>query len=283
MQFGITTFPTRDSMDPRELGPALEERGFESLFFGEHTHVPTSRLTPYPLGGDIPEPYKRNLDPFVALAAAATTTRTLKLGTAISLVTEREPIVLAKQVATLDVLSGGRFVFGVGAGWNRDELQHHGTNPRERWSVLEERIEAMRRLWTEDEAEYHGRHVDFSPSWQWPKPVQQPHPPILIGGEGRRVRERVVRYADGWMPIVGRDPELAASVAELRTLAREAGRDGITVTLATLPPTREQLEQFAEMEVDRVIILAESVPGEQLLPALDSVAETIAPFTFVRA
>ncbi|MEX2228882.1 MAG: TIGR03619 family F420-dependent LLM class oxidoreductase [Dehalococcoidia bacterium] len=215
--------------------------------------------------------------PFVALAAVATATRTLKLGTAISLVTEREPIVLAKQVATLDVLSGGRFILGVGAGWNEDEMRHHGTDPRQRWSVLEERVEAMRRLWTMEEAEYHGRHVDFSPSWQWPKPVQHPHPPILIGGEGRRVRERVVRYADGWMPIVGRDPDLAGSIAELRTLARDAGRD-VTVTLATFPPTREQIEQFAELEVERVIILAASIPGDQLLPVLDELAASIAPF-----
>ena len=204
MKFGASIFLTDYAIGPVELGQACEERGFESLFFLEHTHIPTSRRTPYPGGDELPKQYADTLDPFVALGAIAATTERLRLGTGITLVIERDPIVLAKEVATLDLISGGRVLFGVGGGWNREEMENHGTDPTRRWKLLRERIEAMKALWTEDEPQYHGEFVDFDPVWQWPKPVQKPHPPILLGNAGEGALRRAVSYADGWMPIGGR-------------------------------------------------------------------------------
>src|ERR671936_1276605 len=184
MRFGVAMFPTDYSMEPAELARMAEERGFESLFFPEHTHIPASRRTPYPPGGELPDEYSHTLDPFVALTAAAAATERLRIGTGICLVVERDPIVTAKEVASLDRLSGGRFLFGVGAGWNREEMANHGTDPRRRHELMRERVEAMKAIWTEDEASYHGRYVDFDRIWAWPKPLQRPHPPVIVGGNG---------------------------------------------------------------------------------------------------
>ncbi|HEV7363731.1 MAG TPA: TIGR03619 family F420-dependent LLM class oxidoreductase, partial [Solirubrobacteraceae bacterium] len=184
MRYGIAIFPADYAADPATIARLVEERGFESLFFPEHTHIPAGRRTPYPAGGELPEYYSRTYDPFVALTAAAAATERILLATGICLVIQRDPIVTAKEVASLDRLSAGRFLFGVGAGWNIDEMENHGTNPKARFSIMRERVDAMKAIWTEDEATYHGKHVDFDRIWSWPKPVQKPHPPVLVGGNG---------------------------------------------------------------------------------------------------
>ena len=278
MKFGASIFLTDYSIGPVELGRACEERGFESLFFPEHTHIPTSRRTPFPGGSELPKHYADTLDPFVALSAIAATTQRLKLGTGISLVIERDPIVLAKEVASLDVISDGRVLFGVGGGWNREEMENHGTDPTRRWKLLRERIEAMKALWTEDEPEYHGEFVDFDPVWQWPKPVQKPHPPILLGNVGEGALRRAVSYADGWMPIGGRT-NLEERIAELNRLAREAGRDPIPVTVFGAPPNAESVEQFAGGGVERCIFSLPSTPADEVLPLLDEHAKLVEQFS----
>src|SRR5438067_11734572 len=226
MKLGLAMFPTDDAVRPAELGRIAEEHGFESLFLPEHTHIPASRRSPYPGGGELPREYSHTYDPFVALATVADATERIKLATGICLVVERDPITTAKEVASLDHLSNGRFLFGVGAGWNREEMENHGTDPRRRFSLMRERVEAMKAIWTQDEAEYHGEHVDFDPIWSWPKPLQQPHPPVLIGGMGPRVVERVMAYGDGWFPQPARvtHEEFMARLKELRRAADEAGR-----------------------------------------------------------
>ena len=204
MKIGISMFPTDYSIRPDELAQAAEERGFESLWFPEHTHIPTSRKSPWPGGPVLPDVYKQSLDPFLALMAAATVTKRIKLATGICLVVERDPIHTAKNVATLDYLSGGRFIFGIGGGWNAEEMANHGTAFKTRFTLMRERIEAMKAIWTNDVAEYHGEHVDFDPLWAWPKPVQKPHPPIIVGGEFPHGAKRAIAYGNGWMPIGGR-------------------------------------------------------------------------------
>src|SRR3954451_7252040 len=232
LEFGLAIFPTDYSIDPVALGRLAEERGFESLWFPEHTHIPVSRDTPYPAGGELPKQYWHTHDPFVALAAVAAATERLKLGTGICLVVERDPITTAKEVASLDRLSGGRFLFGVGAGWNREEMRNHGTDPRTRFTLMRESVEAMKAIWTQDEAEYHGRLVDFDPIWSWPKPVQRPHPPVLVGGNGEKVLDRVLAFGDEWMPNrIGDEGKFLARVAELQERARTTGRD-IPVTFS---------------------------------------------------
>jgi probable F420-dependent oxidoreductase len=200
MDTGIAMFATHDALDPGSLARMVEERGHESLFFPEHTHIPASRQSPYPAGGDLPRRYIHTYDLFVTLTAAAVATTKLRVGSGICLVIERDPITTAKEVASVDVLSGGRFEFGVGAGWNREEMADHGTNPKERMAVMRERIGAMKAIWTEDEATYKGRHVSFERIWSWPKPAQRPHPPVLVGGNGPGVLERVLSFGDAWFP-----------------------------------------------------------------------------------
>src|SRR3954464_11047749 len=215
LQFGLAMFPADYAVDPVTLGRMAEERGFESLWFPEHTHIPVSRDTPYPAGGELPDMYWHTHDPFVSLAAVAATTERIKVGTGICLIVERDPITTAKEVASIDQLSGGRFLFGIGAGWNREEMATPGTDASRRFGLMRERVEAMKAIWTQDEAEYHGEHVDFDPIWAWPKPAQKPHPPILVGGKGERVIDRVVRYGDEWMPNIARD--------DIDNLARRIG------------------------------------------------------------
>jgi probable F420-dependent oxidoreductase len=271
MDVGLTTFVTDYSIRPDELARAAEERGFESVFFPEHTHIPVSRRSPWPGGAELPREYSHALDPFVCLAAAATVTERLRLGTGVCLVIEHDPITLAKQVASVDHLSGGRVLFGVGAGWNREEMENHGTDPRRRFPLLRERIEAMRAIWANDEAEYEGELVRFEPIWSWPKPVQRPGPPVLIGGNGPGTLERVVDFGDGWMPLSGRaGPPLAERIGELRRLASERGREDIPVSVFGAPPRREDLAALADLGVVRALLGLAPRGRDETLAQLDS-------------
>ena len=269
MKFGLQMFPTDYAIPVTELGKAAEDLGFESLFFPEHTHIPTSRKTEWPGGGPLPMEYSHTLDPFVAMAATAAVTKTLKVGTGICLVMQRDPITLAKEVASVDFLSGGRVLFGIGGGWNEDEMENHGTKPSLRWKILRERILAMKEIWTKDEAEYHGQFVNFDPIWSWPKPAQKPHPPILIGGAGPRTLDRVIEYGDGWMPIGGRTGEvLAAKIKELQQMAKDAGRDPIPVSVFGAAPSPEAIERLSAMGVDRILFGIRPTGADEVLPAL---------------
>ena len=270
MQLGLTVFPTDYSIEPVELARLAEERGFESLFFPEHTHIPASRRTPYPAGGELPREYSHLLDPFVALAAAAAVTERILLGTGICLIIQRDPITTAKEVASVDLVSGGRFVFGVGAGWNLEEMEDHGTEPKRRFGLMRERVEAMKAIWTEDEATYQGEQVGFDPIWSWPKPVQRPHPPILVGGNSDAALRRVVDFADGWLPNPEtRLSQLPGRIEELQRMAAEAGRDRIPVTFYALKPELEALHRYADAGVDRGVFLLPPASREELEPALD--------------
>jgi probable F420-dependent oxidoreductase len=253
MDFGLAVFPTQDVPPPDELARLAEERGFESLWFPEHTHIPASRESPYPGGGELPSYYSRTYDPFVALTAAAAATERLLIGTGICLVIERDPIITAKEVASVDVLSGGRFLFGVGAGWNAEEMRNHGTEPSRRFSLMQDRIEAMKAIWTQDEASYSGRHVGFERIWCWPKPAQKPHPPVLVGGNGPRVLDRVLAFGDEWMPNRVSEDELAARIRELNARASEAGRERIPVTVVGMVPDAARIDRVGQAGVDRVV------------------------------
>ena len=274
MKFGVYMFPTDYAIDPVSLGRAAEGHGFESLFVPEHTHIPTSRRSPFPGGGELPKEYSHTLDPFVALGAVAAATERLMLGTGICLVIERDPITLAKEIASLDFIYGGRVLFGIGGGWNREEMENHGTDPTRRWKVLRERIEAMQQIWTEDAAEYHGEFVDFDPIWQWPKPIQKPHPPVIIGGDGANTLQRVVRYGDGWMPI-GRRADFKARIDELNQLSAAAGRADIPVTIFGAAPKPEVIDAYAEAGVERLLFHLPPAPRDEVLPLLDQRAELV--------
>jgi probable F420-dependent oxidoreductase len=275
MRFGIAVFPTDYAADPATIARLVEERGFESLFFPEHTHIPVSRRTPYPAGGELPAQYSHTYDPFVGLAAAAVATETLLLATGICLVIQRDPIVTAKEVASLDRLSGGRFLFGVGAGWNIEEMENHGTDPRRRFTLMRERIEAMKSIWTQDEASYHGAFVDFDPIWSWPKPVQKPHPPVLVGGNGERVLDRVVAFGDEWMP--NRVSGLTERIGELNRLAEEAGRGPIPVTLSGAKRDRELIERADEAGIHRCTFYIEPTDAGETERQLDELASELGP------
>jgi probable F420-dependent oxidoreductase len=264
MELGLAILLTDYSMQPARLGSLAEERGFESLFLAEHTHIPVSRDTPYPGGTELPREYSHTLDPFVGLAAAAAVTDRLKVGTGVCLVNQHDPIVTAKEVATLDHLSGGRFLFGVGAGWNKEEMRNHGADPSKRWGLMRERVEAMKAIWTQDEAEYHGRFVDFDPLWSWPKPVQKPHPPVLVGGVGDKVLDRVVAYGDEWIPNRVKSPEeLGVRIAELQRRAEAAGRGRIPVTVFGAKPEQRLLERLEAAGVTRSLFYVRpEEPGE---------------------
>jgi probable F420-dependent oxidoreductase len=254
MDFGVATFPTDQSIRPDDLARMCEERGFESLFFAEHTHIPASRETPYPAGGELPEEYRRLMDPFVALTAAAMATKDLKVGTGLHLVIEHDPIVTAKAGATLDLLSGGRFLFGVGAGWNLEEMRNHGTDPGRRFGLMRERVEAIKEIWTSDEASYSGRHVEFERIWSWPKPVQDPHPPVLVGGNGKTVYDRVIAFGDAWIPnYLGDVEKLAGRMNSLQAKASEAGRERIPVTIYGVPRDPAAYETWAEAGTTRCL------------------------------
>ena len=280
MQFGAVMFATDYSIRPDELARVLEDRGFESMWVPEHTHIPAGRQSPWPGGGDLPKEYWHTYDPFVALTAAAGATTKLKLGTGICLVIERDPITLAKEIASLDVLSNGRFLFGIGGGWNSEEMAHHGTRYRSRWRLMRERILAMKEIWTKDEAEFHGEFVNFDKIWSYPKPVQKPHPPIIMGGDGATTFDRVIEYCDGWMPIGGRPsqgPSLPEKIAMLRRQAEDAGRDPATISITTFGtrPDADQIGRLEEAGVERVIFMLPSEQRDTVMPIIDNCAKLI--------
>jgi probable F420-dependent oxidoreductase len=269
MKYGVVMFPTDYSIDPVTLAKEVEARGFDSIFFPEHTHIPASRRTPWPGGADLPQEYWHTYDPFVALTAAAMAAPSLLVGTGILLVMERDPITTAKEVASIDMITGGRFILGVGGGWNEEEMENHGTDPARRFKVMRERIEAMKRIWTDDEAEYHGEFVDFDPIWSWPKPVQKPHPPIYVGGNGPHTLKRVVQYGDGWMPIPGRGADIGNRMKELEAMAADAGRGHIPVTVYGAMGRPEVIQHYQDAGVDRCIFWLPAAPADEVLPLLE--------------
>jgi len=269
MHYGVVMFSTHYAIRPDELGRAVEQRGFESLWVPEHTHIPASRRSPWPGGPNLPKEYWHSYDPFVALTMAAAVTTKIKLGTGICLVVERDPITTAKEVASLDHLSGGRFLFGIGGGWNAEEMEHHGTPFKARWRVLRERVLAMKELWTKEDAEFHGEFVNFDKSWSHPKPAQKPHPPILMGGDGPTTFDRVLEFCDGWMPIAGRIGGIAEKIATLQKRAKDAGRKPIPVTGFMPKPDRAVLDSLEAAGVERVVLGVPSEPADKVLPLLD--------------
>ena len=278
MKFGVAIFPTDYSIAPHLVAKEAEDRGFESIFFPEHSHIPASRKTPWPGGAELPLEYLHSLDLFVGLGAAAAATEKIMLGTGICLVIERDPIILANEVATLDHISSGRVLFGVGGGWNREEMENHGTSFEKRWFVLRERIEAMKAIWTEDEASYHGDFVDFDRIWSWPKPIQKPHPPIFVGGNGARTLERVVRYGDEWMPLPRGDVDMSPRIQELQELAAKAGRAPIPVSIFFAPPDADKLRALDSNGVGRSIFILPSAEADVVLPKLDELAGVVAQY-----
>lgn len=273
MKFGIATFITDQGIRPAALGRALEERPFDSLFIAEHTHIPAERRSPYPGGGELPEIYYRTLDPFVALTAAAAVTERLLVGTGIALVPQRDPIVTAKEVASLDLVSDGRFVFGVGVGWNREEMENHGTDPSTRGRLVNERLRAMRELWTKEQAEFHGEFVDFDPVYAWPKPVQRPHPPIYVGG-GESAFPRIAELGDAWLANSLPPDTIGPMIERLR---KTAGRD-VPVTVYGVSGKPEVIEGYAELDVERLLFFLPTKPEGETLDRLDRLAEVAAQF-----
>ncbi|HUC67690.1 MAG TPA: LLM class F420-dependent oxidoreductase [Stellaceae bacterium] len=271
MLVGAFYFPTDYGMDVAELAAALETRGFDSLFVCEHTHIPVSRRTPFPSGGELPKRYAHTHDPFVALSFAAAATRTLKLGTGICLVPQRDPIVTAKSVASLDMLSGGRFIFAMGGGWNVEEMEDHGTGYESRFKVLRERALAMKELWTKDEAEFHGEFVNFDKTWAYPKPKQKPHPPLFLGGETDHTLKRVVEFCDGWFPRPRSGWEPKSAVKRLRDTALAAKRDPKTLSIIVFgAPTDEAgLAPYREAGIERVLFGVPDAGRDEVLPLLD--------------
>lgn len=252
------------------LGKALEERGFDSLFTPEHSHIPASRETPYPLGGELPRPYYRTLDPFVSLTAAATATESLLVGTGVTLLIQRDVIHTAKEVASLDLVSGGRFLFGVGAGWNREEMRDHGTDPRTRGALMNEQLAALKEIWGNDQAEFHGKHIDFGPMFSWPKPVRQPHPPIYVGGNSPAALARLKAYGDVWTPNPVGDP--AKIRTQLALLAEHAGDFPVNV-FGVSPQTLAILEGYVEAGVDGLTFMLDTKPESETLTDLDELAK----------
>ena len=271
MHIGICMFATDYAIRVDELARAAEDRGYESLWVPEHTHIPSSRRTPFPGGGQLPNEYSHTLDPFVSLMAAAAATTRLRVGTGICLVIERDTITMAKEVASLDLLSGGRFEFGIGGGWNAEEMEHHGTAFKTRFGKLEEQVRAMKEIWTKDVAEFHGAHVNFDPIWSWPKPVQKPHPPVLLGGESSYTLQRVVDLCDGWFPRARAAERILNGLGELRERAAKAGRDMKTITVSVFgaPPDEAALERYAEAGITRAILRLPSDGRDAVLPLLD--------------
>lgn len=257
MHIGIAFFATDRTPDIRDVAVAAEQAGFESLWVPEHTHVPTARRTPYPMGGELPEKYARVLDPFVALTAAACATSTLRLGTGVCLVAQRDPLLTAKEAATLDLLSEGRLLLGVGAGWNADEMRHHGTEPSQRWAVLRERVLTMQRLWADDVASFTGEHVSLEASWQWPKPLAG-RVPVFVGGAGPKAMRHAVDYGDGWMPLPDRRfGSMPERMALLGRLAAEQGRPRPSVTAYAVRPNRDVLDHYADLGLERSVVMLE--------------------------
>lgn len=271
MDFGVAIFPTHDGMDPASVARLVEARGHESLFFPEHTHIPADRRSPYPGGGDLPRRYVHTYDLFVAMTAAVTATSRLRVGSGICLVVQRDPIVTAKEVASVDALSGGRVEFGVGAGWNREEMANHGTDPRRRMRLLQERVEAMKVIWAQDEASYHGELVDFERIWSWPKPAQRPHPPVLVGGNGPTVTDRVRAFGDAWMPNYAAEGILERA----RRLQGDADR-AIELMVMGVPADARVIAGFEDAGFRRVVHWLPSAGQGRVERALDAFEAAVA-------
>jgi probable F420-dependent oxidoreductase len=275
MDFGVGYFPTHDGIGPGPLARLVEERGQDALFFAEHTHIPAGQGRPVRFGSPLPAKYWHTYDLFVALTAAAAATTTLRVGSGICLVIERDPIVTAKEVASVDQLSGGRLEFGVGAGWNEAEMRNHGTDPRARMGVLRERVEAMRAIWTQDEASYSGRYVSFDRIWCYPKPAQRPHPPVLVGGDGPTVLDRVLGFGDGWLPNYRGNPAIFDRVKELRARAQRP----VEVQMISAPADPAVLEAMHDAGVRRAMHWLPSGPRGPVERALEQWEQAIADFT----
>jgi len=267
-------FPTDYAIQPHDLAREAEARGFESLWLPEHSHIPTSRKSPWPGGPELPKYYTESYDPFVSLAAAAAVTKTIKLATGICLVIERDPIHTAKEVSTVDRLSSGRFLFGIGAGWNAEEMADHGTAFDTRFKLMRERVLAMKEIWTKDKAKFAGKFVQFDEMWQWPKPAQKPHPPIIIGGGFPHAAKRAIAYGDGWIPIGGRQLDPLEVLPQFRKMAKEAGRDpaSLSFTIFAGPRDPEVLKQYRDAGVDRVVLMLPPKERDAVLPMLDQSA-----------
>ena len=276
MDIGVYFFSTAYSIGIEELARELEQRGFESMLIPEHTHIPVTRKTPWPGGGDLPKEYYHTYDPFVALSFAAAATKSLKLGTGICLLPQRDPIVTAKSVASLDQLSGGRVIFGVGGGWNVDEMENPGAEYSSRFKLLRENILAMKQLWVEEQAEFHGEFVDFDPAFCWPKPTQNPHPPIILGGETDYTLRRIVEFCDGWLPRPRADIE--DGMERLRRIADEGNRDldSISVTVFGAPPKPDKLARYSEIGIDRALLQIPTEDRDTCLRVLDSYTPLLA-------
>jgi probable F420-dependent oxidoreductase len=269
MKYGIATFLTDEGISPLALGPALEDRGFDSVFLAEHSHIPVSRESRYPSGGDLPRKYYRTLDPFVALTALAAVTRNLLVGTGIALLPQRDVIHLAKEAASLDLVSGGRLQLGVGVGWNREEMANHGTDPRTRGALMDEMLAALAQIWTTDEAQFHGRYISFDPIFAWPKPLQKPHPPIYIGGESDAALTRLARFGDAWFPRSNTSPD---KLRQVREWLIEQGRPDVPFTIFGAGIDPAKLAGYAEGGVDRITFLLETSPESETLAELDVLA-----------
>jgi probable F420-dependent oxidoreductase len=271
METGVAIFSTQDSVPPGALATLVEERGHESLFFPEHSHIPAERTTPYPGGSELPYQYSHTYDLFVALAAAATTTSRLRIGSGVCLVIQRDPIITANEVASVDVLSGGRFEFGVGAGWNREEMANHGTDPRHRMAVLRERVEAMKEIWTKDEASYAGEYVNFERIWSWPKPAQRPHPPVIVGGNGPTVLDRVLSFGDAWMPNYA--PE---GILERARELRDRAERPIELMVMGIPADPKVLDTYEQAGFRRAVRWLPTAGRGPVERALDEFESAIA-------
>jgi probable F420-dependent oxidoreductase len=279
MDVGAAMFFTDYSMGAGELAQALEARGFESIWAPEHSHIPTSRRSPFAAGGELPKQYYDVMDPFVTLTAAAVVTNRIKLGTGVCLITQRDPIQTAKLVASLDQVSNGRFLFGIGGGWNAEEMEDHGTVFKTRFKLMRERVEAMQAIWTEEAAEYHGALVDFEPMAAWPKPVQQPHPPVIVGGAFPHSARRALRYGDGWIPNASRPQyeDVTDFLPHFRQMAAEMGRDlaAVPVTVWGAGEDYDRLRRYRDQGIARVVVSLPPEPADKTFPALDRWAELI--------
>jgi probable F420-dependent oxidoreductase len=277
MRVGAFYFPTDYGINVAELARALEDRGFDSLYVCEHTHIPTSRKSPFPGGGELPKRYAHTHDPFVALSFAAAATKTLKLGTGIALIPQRDPIVTAKCVSSLDQLSGGRFIFGIGGGWNVEEMENHGASYDTRFKMMRERMLAMKELWTKEEAEYHGEFVNFDPVWQYPKPKQRPHPPILLGGETDYTLKRIVEFCDGWFPRPRGGWEPKSAVERLHRMAKEAGRDpkSLSITVFRAPNDKAALATYRDCGIDSALLEIPDLSRDEILREVDKLAPLV--------
>ena len=277
MKVGVYYFPTDYGINIAELAGALEQRGFESLFVCEHTHIPVSRKSPFPGGGELPKRYKHTHDPFVALSFAAAATKKIKLGTGICLIPQHDPIVTAKSVASLDQLSGGRFILAMGGGWNVEEMENHGAKYDTRFKLLRERALAMKELWTKEEAEFHGQFVNFDKVWSYPKPLQRPHPPLFLGGESDHTLKRVVEFCDGWFPRARGGFEPKSAMERLKKAAAAAGRDpkSLSITVFAAPPDAGKLAPYREAGIDRVLFEVPDLGRDEILRSLDKNAPLV--------